>query len=241
MWLVGPEHGRSFVVGRTPDGRYVVSKGSGLSYTPWAFLNTHEVGLDTWGLLLESDAKRDYLLGNEIASYGIKTNKMQYVLRLEHPIHIAGQEIYPHLLQYVVECPYRLSDATFMTHSQLSKQIEKWPKTHTRRYVDAAQILISNLKTLHCNGILHNALTIQNYTWALELLDFELASSPAHPYEIEEYRRHVPELMPREIIYTYQIINYIAGVLNETVDHHLLSSMFPDAGFDISVYKISNY
>ena len=38
----------------------------------------------------------------------------------------------------------------------------------------AADLLLHNLQILHKNEILHNAISEQNYTWALELLDFEL-------------------------------------------------------------------
>lgn len=238
MWLVGPEHGRSFVVGRTPDGKYVISKGNGLSYTAYPFINTGEMGSGTWGLLLSHDAIRDFKLGQEVAELGIKTNQIQYVLRLDVPINIHGETLYPHLLQYTVECPYRISDAAFMTRAQIDEQVRRWPLKHDRNYMNAAEILVNNLRILHTNGILHNAITIQNYTWALELLDFELASSPKHPYDKEDYQRHVPDLMPREILYTYQIIIYIAGVLQETIDHRILSAVFREKGFDLKAFAI---
>ena len=238
MWLVGPEHGRSFVVGRTPDGKYVISKGNGLSYTKYPFLNTRELGADTWGLLLEQDALRDFILGQEVAELGIKTNQMQYVLRLDVPLSINGETLFPHLLQYTVECPYRISDAAFMSREQIDEQVGRWPKKHELNYMNAAEILVNNLSILHNNGILHNALTIQNYTWALELLDFELSCSPKHPYEKEDYQRHVPDLMPREVLHTYQIINYIAGVLQETIDHRILSAVFREKGFDLKAFAI---
>ena len=240
MWLVGPEHGRSFVVGRTPDGKYVISKGNGLSYTEYSFVNTGEMGSDTWGLLLKQDALRDFELGQEVAELGIKTNQMQYVLRLDVPLKIYGETLYPHLLQYTVECPYRISDAAFMTREQIDEQVERWPQKHELNYLNAAEVLVNNLRTLHDNGILHNALTIQNYTWALELLDFELACSPRYPYNSEDYRRHVPELIPREIIHTYQIICYIAGVLGEAVDHYALCEFFADKGFDLKQFVVLN-
>ena len=40
MYCLSPLHGRSFVVGRTKCGRYIVSKGNGLSYTQYTFLHT---------------------------------------------------------------------------------------------------------------------------------------------------------------------------------------------------------
>lgn len=76
-----PLHCRSFVVSKTDD-RFIVSKGNGLSYTEWTFLNTGELGDDTLGLLLKKDALRGFHIGNEIASLGIRTNRMEYVLDL---------------------------------------------------------------------------------------------------------------------------------------------------------------
>ena len=58
MWQVSPIHGRSYVVGRTDNGRYVVSKGNGLGYTQLNFLYTSEQSTDVWGLLLKEDALR---------------------------------------------------------------------------------------------------------------------------------------------------------------------------------------
>ena len=46
MWQVSPIHGRSYVVGRTGEGRYVVSKGNGLGYTQYNFVFTPEMPSD---------------------------------------------------------------------------------------------------------------------------------------------------------------------------------------------------
>ena len=43
MWQVSPIHGRSYVVDRTDNGRYVVSKGNGLAYSERTFLYTSEI------------------------------------------------------------------------------------------------------------------------------------------------------------------------------------------------------
>ena len=182
-----PLHGRSYVVGKTDDGRYVVSKGNGLSYTQFRFLNTGEFGDDTWGLLLRQDAVRDFIMGQEIEALGIKTNHMEYVIELEQEILLPnGHTLKPVLLQYDIECPYRICDAPFMTSEQIQTEVAKWEKMNERgfdkAYLIAANVLIRNLRILHDHDILHNAIHEQNYTWALELLDFELACSPAHPY-----------------------------------------------------------
>ena len=74
-----PLHGRSYVVGRLNDNRFVVSKGNGLCYSHYSLLHTGECFDDTWGLLLRQDAERDFFMGQEIEALGIKTNHMEYV------------------------------------------------------------------------------------------------------------------------------------------------------------------
>lgn len=240
---VSPIHGRSFLINNQNYGRYVISKGNGLSYTQYPFLNTGEMGNDTWGLLMKKDALRDFLLGNEVASLGIKTNKMEYVLELNHEIELTtGNVLKPVLLQYTVECPYRICDAPFMDASQIWNQVRGWNTLNDKRfneaYLIAATVLIRNLRILHDNEILHNAIHVQNYTWALELLDFEIACSSAHPYNNEDDQRHVKDLFPREVIQTYEIINYIAGVLHEDIDYKKVDAMFKKYGFEINAFKL---
>lgn len=243
MCCLSPNHGRSYVVGRLDNGRYVVSKGNGLSYTQCKWLNTGEMGDDTLGLLLRKDAERDFTLGNEIAKLGIKTNHMEYVLELDREVLLqTGHILKPVLLQYDVECPWRINDACFMPQKALYAELAKWEKMNDKgfeeRHMIAADILIHNLRILHDHGILHNAIHEQNYTWALELLDFELACSPAHPYEREDYRRHVKDLFAREITQTYNLINYIAYVLKEPIDYARIDRLFDEYGFDIEQYAI---
>lgn len=243
MYCVSPLHGRSFVVCKNSDGRYVVSKGNGLSYTQYQMLHTKEFFDGTWGLLLRQDAERDFILGQEIKALGIKTNNMEYVLELEKNILLPnGHTVKPVLLQYNVECPYRISDAPFMKPEQIQAEVAKWEKMNDRgfehSYMVAANVLVRNLRILHDNGVLHNALNEQNYTWALELVDFELACSPKHPYTKEDDRRHVKDLFPREIIQTYVIINYIAGALGEDIDFTFVDSLFAEYGFDLKQYVV---
>lgn len=243
MLCPSPLHGRSIVVGRTDAGRYVVSKGNGLNYTQFRFLNTGEFGDDTWGLLLRQDAERDFLVGQEIEALGIKTNHMEYVIELEQEILLSnGHSLKPILLQYDVECPYRICDAPFMTREQIQAEVAKWGKMndkgYDKAYLIAANVLIRNLRILHDNEILHNAIHEQNYTWALELLDFELACSPSHPYSKEDDQRHVKDLFPREITHTYVIINYIAGVLREAIDYTIVDALFAEYGFDLKKYAV---
>lgn len=122
MWCPSPLHGRSYVVSRTENGRYIVSKGNGLCYTLHTFLHTGEFYDGTWGLLLRQDAERDFIMGQEIEALGIKTNHMEYVLELDVELALPnGHRVKPCLLQYDVECPYRICDAAFMTQEQIDR------------------------------------------------------------------------------------------------------------------------
>lgn len=244
MLCPSPLHGRSYIVGKTDNGRYVVSKGNGLSYTHHSVLHTGEFYDGTWGLLLRQDAERDFFMGQEIEALGIKTNHMEYVLELDVEVALPnGHKIKPVLLQYDVECPYRICDAAFMTQEQIQTEVSKWQWMNERgfdkAYMIAANVLIHNLRILHDHKILHNAISEQNYTWALELLDFELACSPKHPYTNEDDMRHVKDLFPREIIQTYVIINYIAGVLREEIDFAEVDALFAEYGFDLKQFALT--
>ncbi len=244
IYCLSPYHGRSFIVGRLDNGRYVVSKGNGLSYTRHCFLHTKEPYDDTWGLLLRQDAERDFAIGQEIEALGIKTNHMEYVLELDFEICLpSGRIVKPVLLQYDVECPYRISDAPFMTKDQIQTEVQKWREMNERGYntahMIAANVLIKNLRIMHDHQVLHNAIHEQNYTWALELLDFEIACTPSHPYTSEDDMRHVKDLYSREIIHTYVIINYIAGALHEEIDYAIVDALFEEYGFDLHQYDVS--
>ena len=245
MICISPHHGRSFVVGEQ-DGRYIVSKGNGLSYTQYTHLYSGEFDDYTWEFLLEDDAIRDFEMGIEIHDLGIKTNIMQYVMKLENKICLTnGHVLSPILLQYSVECPYRICDAAYMPKEEIWKQVALWEKYnrkgYTQSYLVAAEVLVNNLRILHSNRALHNAIHPQNYTWALELLDFEISCSPKHPYTLEEETHFVKELFPREIMQTYDVINHIASCLNETINHAKVEDLFSQNGFDIrnctSIYE----
>lgn len=243
MYHISPEHGRSYLVGKNEKGRYVVSKGNGLSYTSYQFVNTGEFGADTWGLLLRVDAERDYLLCHDIADTGIKTNWMEYVIELQHSLVLPdGRQLLPILLQYSVECPYRICDAPYMESKEMVYELSRWKSVGSRTYhhyhLLAADVMIHNLKVMHEAGILHNAIHAHNYTWALELLDFELACSPQHPYAREDYNRHVKDLFPREILQTYQIVCSIAWYLRESIDHTQIDGIFRYYGLDLAKYAL---
>lgn len=242
MYCISPNHGRSFVIGKDNNGRYIISKGNGLSYTNYNFVNTGEFGYDTWGLLLAKDAIRDFKAGNEIRELGIRTNHMEYVIEVLCDLDLKGKIIKPYLLQYSVECPYRINDTPFMDNSVIRDELSKWKNYNTcgynEFYLIAADVMVKNLYILHLNGVLHNAIHMQNYTWALELLDFELAHTPNYPYDGEDNTRHIKTLFPREIIQTYEIINYIAGITGEKIDYTKVESIFSRYGFDVGERKI---
>ena len=246
VYSVSPMHGRSFVVGRHDDGRYIVSKGNGLCYSQHTFLYTPEMPTDVWGLLLREDAQRDFDCCNDVRALGIRTNNMECVIELDFQMHIdkTGVDLKPHLLQYNVECPYRICDAAFMEQGQIEAEVAKWQRFNVsgwqQNHQIAAEVLVRNLRILHDNTVLHNAIHEQNYTWALELLDFELCHTPQHPYSSEDYVRHVPDLYDREIIQTYVIINYIAGVLCENIDFKVIDGILERYGFSLGKYVINS-
>ena len=243
MYCISPHHGRSFVVERNKAGRCVISKGNGLGYSGYQNLYSGEYDDNTWGILLPNDAIRDFDMGMTIAELGIKTNVMEYVLELDTKTLLPnGHQLTPFLLQYSVECPYRICDAAYMPKKEINKQVEKW-HTHIKRtyapsYLIAAEVLIENLRTLHDHNILHNAIHYQNYTWALELLDFELACCPSYPYNNEEAMTHVKELFNREVIQTYEVINHIAWCLCEDIDYNIVDNIFRTHGFDLSQMSV---
>lgn len=246
MYCVSPIHCRSFIVGQHEDGRFIITKGNGLSYSTHTFLYTPEMPTDVWGLLRKEDAIRDFYCGQDVQALGIKTNQMECVMELDYPIYIpqTQETINPCILQYSVECPWRIADAGFMNQNQIWDEVHKWDRLNDKGfqedYLIAANVLIRNLKVMHDNGVLHNALTFENLTWALELLDFELCHTPQHPYSQEDYARHVPDLFDREVIDTYRLIIYIAGVLHQQVDFQFIDNLFMEYGFDLRKYLLPN-
>lgn len=245
MFLPSPLHGRSFVVSQTSTG-YIVSKGNGLAYTEHAFINTEELATDSWGLLLKDYAIRDFTLGEEIKELGIETNEMQYVLELSPVCHISGDNsiLHPCLLQYKIKCPFRIEDAPFISMKTIKEEVKGWSRLNNKgvkqSHEIAANVIARNLRIMHDHKILHNAISINNYSWALELLDFELSCSPQHPYDSEYSRMQAESLYGREIIYAYQIVLYIAGVLKEFVDYSLIDRIFLDNGFDIKSFVVTH-
>lgn len=165
---------------------------------------------------------------------------MEYVLELGYDMMspYKKETIRPYLLQYRVECPYRICDFAFMPRKEFQKQVNNWNKLNKKGYdryhLIAANILIENLRILHSHKILHNGIHTQNYTWALELLDFEGSRTPTYPYDSAEYETLVLELIDGEVIQTYEVISYIAWCLDEILDVKVIDELFKDNGFTLN-------
>ena len=191
---------------------------------------------DTWGGLSLESAIRDFEIGKEISKLGIKTNIMDYVLELPFNTIFRGKISKAALLQYSVECPYRISDFAFIPPDVLKAALSTWDKDGEEKpkHLVAANILFRNLRILHNNGVLHNAMNIQNYTWALELVDFEASHTPQIPYGSKEYQSFIPMMSEMEILQTYEIVNYIAWCLGETPNYKWIQYIIGSHGFTLN-------
>lgn len=241
MYVVSPQHGRSFVMGKQEDG-YIITKGNGLSYTSYPILNTDDFNDHIWGVLFKVAAIRDFHIGMEIAQLGIHTNRMCCVMELQYDIKINGNVIHPYLLQYMVNSPYRLSDFPYMPKVQVEQAVAQWVKKEEdkgrKKHIIAADILVKNLYILHSNHILHNAIHLQNYTWDLELLDFELSRTNAYPYDTLEDESFSEKLYKREIMQTYEIIYNIAAFLEEEICFDEIEDVFYRYNLELENLKI---
>lgn len=238
MEVISPNHGRSFLLKKDTDFHWVIGKGNGLCYSTHSSLITSSHDSDLWGRLSMPQAIRDFDIGNEIARLGIKTNTMEYVLSLPFNVVFNGKEERAAILQYSVECPYRIVDFAFISKKLLNMYVVGWKSVNetlstSYKHLIAADILFHNLSVLHQHGILHNAITPQNYTWALELVDFEASHSPSTPFGTEQYQSYIPMLMDMEIIQTYEIVNYIAWCLNEECDFNAIERIIKFYGFNL--------
>ena len=52
--------------------------------------------------------------------------------------------------------------------------------------------------------------------------------------------RHVVNLYDREVIDTYRLIFYIAGILHQQVDFKQVDNLFAEYGFDLNKYVLAN-
>ena len=242
IYCISPIHGRSFLICQQENGRWVISKGNGVSYSMHPFIDVSKTDNYVWGALLKENAIRDYNIGNEVRNIGIKTNQMHAVIELDIQLIDKGTIVTPCLLQYEVECPYRLCDYPFMPPNTFKKIITSWrslESKYSEAYLIAAEVLVRNLQILHNNKVMHNALHVQNYTWALELLDFESSRTEHYPYSNFEYEKQALMLMDGEIMKTYEIINYIGWCLGGKIDYAKIDSIFKDYGFNLSYYKVN--
>lgn len=242
LYCVSPNHRLEYVVAKIDD-RYIMSMGNGLSYASGSYLNSDDSVDGTGGMLTKEEAYRYFSIGTEIAKYGIKTCKMEYVLELGGSIKLSDKvSVPPILVQYSVECPYRLNDAAFMSKSQIEKETGKWrlqcESQHDYLHLMAAEVLIRNLRILHERDILSNAFNAQCYTWALELCGYEYACSVKQMSDDEGTRQRVSEMLRREVFQAYDIINYISWVLGEPTDYKRIDAMFRDNGFNIEYCKL---
>ena len=232
IWCISPNHGRSFILRHESDAEWTVGKGNGLSYTTHPFLLTSKIQGDTWGGLPLANAIRDYDIGCEVNALGIKTNRMECVVALDKTILQNGASCQAALLQYSVECPYRISDYGFIPQDILRQCLRKWEHPHGLYHLYAAEVIVRNLRTLKDHHIMHNAMHAQNYTWALELLDFEASRSDLTPYDNPDYESFIPMLSEAEAVQAYEIINYIAWCLGETTDYNGIEYVFTKYGFE---------
>lgn len=238
IWCVSPGHGRSFLLRRTDEFKWIIGKGNGLSYTSYPYLATSKQWGDTWGGLPLENAVRDYDIGMEASSLGIRTNCMESVVALDRTILKGGQECQAALLQYSVECPYRINNYGFMPKGMLREYLERWGRIDGLYHLYAAEVVIRNLQLLHDHHVMHNAMHPQNYTWALELLDFEVSRSDRRPYDNAAYENYVPVLMEAEAVQMYEIINYIAWCLGERADWSQIERIYGKYGFDLKALAI---
>lgn len=232
-----PLHGRSIIAGFDKKAkRFVITKGNGLTYFPYGFVLTKEMEGHAWGFLRHQDAIRDYNTGLYIADLGILTNEMEAVYTLEDISAKSFEGIVPlspTILQYKVLCPYRLSDMQYLPSATIKKYLKLW-----RTYSDeqdyhciAADVFLKNQRIMREKDVLHNAIHNQNYTLALELLDFELSRSPITPYENPEDEKNYPNLRNREILQSLEIVNYVAFQLGENLNYSRLKELMLKHGF----------
>jgi hypothetical protein len=242
--IASPLHGRSIIIDFDSIlNKYIITKGNGLTYFPFGFISTEEYEDHYWGLLSKKDAIRDYNSGNYIRNLGIFTNEMDAVFSLQkQKLKYFNKitEIEPFILQYKITCPYRISDIPFLSDDLVLGFIRNWDNLfdlqHREVHCNAAEVLISNIRIMHENDVLHNAIHSQNYTLSLELLDFELSRTPITPYENENDEFFYKKLQKREIIQSLEIINQLAFYFKENLNINQLGKIMIKYGFEPYLY-----
>lgn len=233
-----PYHGRSIIADYDEKTkRFVITKGNGLTYFPFGFVATKELEDNTWGFLRQQDAVRDYKTGLFVSRLGLLTNNMEavYILDSKTIRTIDGKYFEsPTILQYNVISPYRLSDIPYLPNFTINKYLKNWKFLSNEReyHCIAADVFLKNLRVMWDNDVLHNAIHNQNYTMALELVDFELARSPETPYENPEDEKNYKALRNREVIQSLEIVNYLAFQLNEVLNISALRYLMKKYGFE---------
>lgn len=239
-YLSSPLHGRSIIVDfNQKTNRFIVTKGNGLTYFPYGFVSTGELENNAWGFLSLDDGVRDYKSCKYVNGLGIKTNIMEAIYSLSSEKLIFDNKIEyvkPNILQYSVECPYRIADIPFLRKKTINQYVTKWSKTfnsnHNKLHCIATDVLLKNIKTMHDNKILHNAIHSQNYTLSLELLDFELSRTPITPYELVADEAVYLGLQKRELIQSLEIVNQLCYFLKEKIDIKEINKIMGKYGYE---------
>lgn len=239
LFSASPLHGRSIIVDYNPDfKRFIITKGNGLTYFPFGFLSTEEHDSNAWGYLRKKDAVRDFKSGSYINKLGILTNEMEAVYTLnEEQVKYSNciKSSTPTLLQYSVKCPYRIADIPFLSNALVNSFVKNWADIfndeNDELHCIAANVLLKNIKIMHDNNILHNAIHSQNYSLSLELLDFELSRTPITPYDNDIDEKSFEKLQKREIIQTLEIVNQIAFYFKENINNQILQKIMIKYGF----------
>jgi hypothetical protein len=240
LFSASPLHGRSIIVDYNPEfKRYIITKGNGLTYFPFGFISTEEFDSNAWGYLRKKDAVRDFKSGSYISELGVLTNEMEAVYTLkEESVRFSNciNKLNPTLLQYSVLCPYRIADIPFLSKALVTSFVKNWANTFNDENDDlhciAANILLKNIKIMHENNVLHNAIHSQNYSLSLELLDFELSRTPLTPYDNDVDEQSFEKLQKREIIQSLEVVNQIAFYFKENINNQILRKIMIKYGYE---------
>ncbi len=237
-----PLHGRSLIANYNKIKKtYTIIKGCGLTYYPYGFIDTEEFDDHIWGFITKEAALRDFNCGNFIRELGVSTNFQQAIyeletiplLRFNNPV----TSINPIILQYTVNCPFRLADIPYMSKNKVYNFVGNWKKIfkskHGKLHCIAAEVMLRNIRIMHENETLHNSISIQNYTLLLELVDFETSRTPQTNYSSIENEINWRFLKKREVIQTLEIVNYLAFIFKENIEVKKLNNLMKINGFEI--------
>jgi hypothetical protein len=146
------------------------------------------------------------------------------------------ENIEPNILQYSVECPYRIADIPYLSKKTVNLFISKWFQSYNCKYEKlhciATDVFLRNIRIMHDNGVLHNAIHSQNYSLSLELLDFELTRTPITQYESIQDESIYLKLQKREVIQSLEIVNQLCYFLKEDIDIKTIKTIMIKYGFE---------